>query len=238
VTESQPAPPVVLVHGFASSSARTWVETGWIDLLHDAGRQVVPIDLLGHGESAKPHDPTAYDHLEEQAFEALPDGPVDAVGFSLGARTLLVLASAHPERFAHLVLAGVGANLFRTEDSAVQLAATIEDLATGDGGSGPESPVAQYFRTQAAEPGSDPMALAACLRRPGAPPITDAGLARIDCPVLVVIGEHDFAGPGEPLAERLPDARVVTLRGVDHFATPKDFGFLDAGLEFLGASIT
>jgi hypothetical protein len=28
----------------------------------------------------------------------------------------------------------------------------------------------------------------------------------------------------------------VTLSGVDHFATPKDFGFIDAALDFLGAS--
>jgi hypothetical protein len=55
--------------------------------------------------------------------------------------------------------------------------------------------------------------------------------------VLVVIGDRDFAGPADPLVERLPDARAVVLRNVDHFATPKDFGFLDAGLDFLGASI-
>jgi hypothetical protein len=28
---------------------------------------------------------------------------------------------------------------------------------------------------------------------------------------------------------------LCTLRGTDHFATPKDFGFIDATLEFLGA---
>ncbi len=45
-----------------------------------------------------------------------------------------------------------------------------------------------------------------------------------------------FAGPADPLAERLADVRIVTLRNVDHFATPKDFGFLDAGLDFVGAA--
>ena len=30
-------------------------------------------------------------------------------------------------------------------------------------------------------------------------------------------------------------ATYVELKGVDHFATPKDFKFLDAALEFLGA---
>ena len=37
--------------------------------------------------------------------------------------------------------------------------------------------------------------------------------------------------------EALPDARLVTLRNVDHFATPKDFGCIDAALDFLGAAL-
>ena len=222
-------PPVALVHGFATSCARTWGETGWLDLLADAGRTVIGIDLLGHGEAPKPHDPAAYEALEDLVLGQLPDEPVDAVGFSLGARTLLVLASAHPERFHRLVLAGVGANLFRHDGSAAVLA----DALTGDPGADP-SPVGEYFRGLAAQPGNDPEALAACLRR-DAPPLTDDGLARITCPVLVVLGDQDFAGPADPLLERLADPTLVVLRGVDHFATPKDFGFLDAGLEFLGA---
>ena len=48
--------PVLLVHGFATSAARTWGDNGWIDLLGDAGRQVIAPDLLGHGDAAKPHD--------------------------------------------------------------------------------------------------------------------------------------------------------------------------------------
>ena len=37
------------------------------------------------------------------------------------------------------------------------------------------------------------------------------------------------------LLDRLPNATLVSLRNVDHFSTPKDFGFVDAALEFLGA---
>ncbi len=232
MTPDAAGPPIVLVHGFASSGVRTWGESGWLDLLADAGRQVVAIDLLGHGAAEKPHDPQAYAQLEELALAEFPEGPVDAIGFSLGARTLLVLAAAHPERFHRLVLAGVGANLLRSDQSSAELADHIEraeELAPD------ASPVAQYFRAQAREPGSDPAALAACMRRTS-PPVTAETLARVTCPVLVVIGDRDFAGPGEPLAELLADARVVTLRGVDHFATPKDFGFLDAGLDFVGAA--
>jgi len=223
------APPVALVHGFATSCARTWGETGWIDLLTDAGRSIIGVDLLGHGEADKPHDPAAYDAMEDLVLAQLPDEPVDAIGFSLGARTLLVLASAHPERFRRLIVAGVGTNLFHHDDSAQLLAdSLVDDNAAA-------TPVARYFRSMAEQPGNDPAALAACLRRPHAPAITVEGLGRINGPVLVVLGDRDFVGPADPLTDALADARLVTLRGVDHFATPKDFGFIDAGLEFLGA---
>jgi pimeloyl-ACP methyl ester carboxylesterase len=222
----------VLVHGFATSCARTWGETGWLDLLADSGRAVIGIDLLGHGEAPKPHEPEAYDQMEALVLEAFPPEPVDAIGFSLGARTVLALASAHPERFHRIVVAGVGANLFRHDDTG----SVIADAISGTTGHGAEiNPVAQYFRSLAEQPGNDAAALEACMRRPRAMPITAEGLGRITCPVLVVLGDRDFAGPADPLVDALPDATLVTLRNVDHFATPKDFGFIDATLAFLGA---
>lgn len=222
------ANPVALVHGFATNSARTWGDNGWLDLLGDVGRQVVPIDLLGHGTAAKPHDPAAYAALEDLVLEQLPDGPVDGIGFSLGARVLLTLATDHPERFGRLVLTGVGVNLLRSEGSDAVLRAI-------EGQGDPANPMVQYFAGLAQHPGSDPAALAACLRSPR-PALTAERLARVQLPVRVVLGDKDFAGPGEPLVELLPDAELVTLRNVDHFATPKDFGTIDAALDFLGAA--
>ena len=220
---------VVLVHGFATDSARTWGDNGWLDLLADSGRQPIPVDLLGHGTADKPHDPAAYDAMESLVLDRLPASPVDAIGFSLGARVLLTLAADHPDRFSRLVLTGVGANLLRTEGSDLILRA-IE----GDGD--PTNPVVQYFAGLARHPDTDREALAACLRSPR-PTLTPERLAAVTLPVLVVIGDKDFAGPGEPLAEALPQAELVTLRNVDHFATPKDFGCIDAALDFLGAGL-
>lgn len=224
------APPVLLIHGLATSAERTWRDTGWIDLLTDTGRDVLAPDLLGHGSAPKPHDPAAYDALESDLLDSLPAGPIDAVGFSLGARTLLILASQHPDRFRKIVVAGVGANLFRDDGGSEQLAAVLAGEVDG-GDDAP--PMVGYFQRLAATPDSDPKALAALLRRPRAERLTDEGLARITQPVLVVLGEHDFAGPADPLLDRLPDATLVTLRGVDHFGTPKAFAFLDAALQFL-----
>ena len=59
-------------------------------------------------------------------------------------------------------------------------------------------------------------------------------LAGIAGPVLVVLGEQDPAGPGDRLVAARSDARLVTLRGVDHFGTPSDVRCMQAVLDFLG----
>jgi pimeloyl-ACP methyl ester carboxylesterase len=220
-----PPPPVVLLHGFATSSVRTWGENGWLDLLADAGRETVPIDILGHGMAEKPHDPEAYADLEGYAAERLPDGPVDAVGFSMGARLLLGVAITAPHRFRRIVTLGVGRNLFEPSGSDVVIRAL-------DSGGDPANPAADYFARLAAQPGVDREALLACLKAP-LRLLTAEECAKVTGPVLVVIGDRDFAGPGDPLADALPDARLTVLRGADHFSTPKDFGAIDATLRFL-----
>jgi len=83
--------------------------------------------------------------------------------------------------------------------------------------------------------GTDPLALAALLRRPTVP-LTAADLGRVACPVLLVLGDRDHAWPADQLLAAFPDARLKALKGVDHFATPTDFGFLDATLDFLDAA--
>jgi len=109
------APPVVLVPGFATSASRTWGDNGWIDLLADIGRTAFALDVLGSGSCEKPHDPAAYAMFEQHLLDRFPSEPVDAIGFSLGARTLLTLAALHPDRFNSLIVAGVGRNLFERD---------------------------------------------------------------------------------------------------------------------------
>lgn len=226
-TPATDTPPVVLVHGLATSAARTWGENGWIDLLRDAGRTVVAPDLLGHGTAPKPHEPEAYADLGARVVEALPhEGPVDAIGFSLGARVLLGLAAGQPDRFRRLVVAGVGANLFRTDGSGPVVRALRGEGEAAD-------PVSRYFAGLARHPDADPQALVALLEG-DRQRVDAAALAKVSCPTLVVLGDRDFAGPPDPLVEALPDARLLVLRGADHFATPKDFRFIDAALEFIG----
>lgn len=223
------ANPVVLLHGFTGSSASTWTESGLALLLEEGGRTALPLDLLGHGDRPKPHDPEAYSDIEDDVLERLPDGPVDGIGFSMGAITLLALAARHPDRFGRLVLGGVGRNVIeRDPEQAARIAAGVAGEAPG------EDLQAQMFARYAREDGNDPEALSAFMRRPSGG-LQPAELANVTASCLVVIGDQDFAGPGEPLVDALADARLVTLRGVDHFSLPKQFGFVDETLEFLDA---
>ena len=221
-------PPVALVHGFASSYAHGWEHNGWTDLLADAGRKVLRVDLPGHGESPPTTDPAAFADVQGTLAEVIaPHAPVDAVGFSTGARLLLGLAAEDPGRMRKLVVIGVGDNLFRAEDRE-PLARALEsgdDVAAEDIG-------VQLFVRLARTAGNDPQALAAFLRRPD-PPLTEDYLAGVACPVLVVIGDRDFSGPAVRLVGALPDAELVTLRNVDHFAAPRDFNCINRSLGFI-----
>lgn len=222
--------PVVLVHGWGGSFAATWQSSGFTHLLADAGRPVIGVDLLGHGSAPKPHDPEAYGDLSTRVLEAMPDEPVDAIGFSLGAITLLRIACRTPQRFRRLVLAGIGASLFVDDDAGTQ-----RIIAALEGTAPPDDNIARLFANYGTQPGNDVVALTAVMRRPRGERFTPELLAGVTCPTLVVIGDRDFAGPGDPLADALPDARLTVLRNVDHFATPESFGFIDAALEFIDA---
>ncbi|MCE2531121.1 MAG: alpha/beta fold hydrolase [Acidimicrobiia bacterium] len=220
-------PPVVLVHGFGTSARRTWESLGWIDLLREAGREVHAPDVLGHGSAPKPHEPAAYTELEGWLADRLPDGPIDAIGFSLGARLLLGVASEHPGRFRRLVVAGVGRNIIRGDP---EYRRRVAEAVAAERPS--EDPGMAYFGALAERPDMDRDALVALLEGFEAD-IEVSRLARIASPVLVVLGDRDRSGPPTELLAALPDAELRTLRGVDHFATPKSFDFLDAALNWL-----
>jgi pimeloyl-ACP methyl ester carboxylesterase len=223
-------PPVVLVHGWAGSFASTWERSGFTALLRDAGRDVIGIDLLGHGQAPKPHDPASYADLTGRIADALPAAPVDAIGFSLGALTLLRLATQQPDCFHRLVLAGIGRNVFERDEVGAQ-----HILDALEGRADPDDNIARLFAQYAHQAGNDVAALAAVLRRPRQDDLTPADLARVACPVLVACGDRDFVYPPDELVAALPCASLATLRNVDHFATPESFDFIDASLEFLDA---
>jgi pimeloyl-ACP methyl ester carboxylesterase len=220
--------PVLLVHGFASSAEHNWREPGWVDLLEEGGRPTIAVDLLGHGNSPKPTSPADYDSVETLVADQIAAyEQVDAIGFSAGSHVLMRLASAHPERFNRIALLGVGEKAISGEGDSTDIIAALE------GEPDPENAQGVVFRRLADAARNDRTALVAFLRRPQER-LTADDLAKVTCPVLVVVGDQDPYGPGEGLAAAFPDAKLMTLRGVDHFGTPNDVRCMEAVLGFLG----
>jgi pimeloyl-ACP methyl ester carboxylesterase len=216
-------PDVLLVHGLASSFEHNWRAAGWADILADEGRAVFGVDLPGHGASAA-QDPRAVSPAQA-VLTALGERAIaDAVGFSAGGHALLAAAARSPHRFRRIAVLGVGDP--RPAGPGDAILAGLE--ATEE----PADPTARVIRRLADSAGNDRRAVAAYYRsRPSAP--TEAELARIEIPVLVVLGDRDFAAPADRLLAALPDARLITLPGVDHFATPSDYGCIEAVTVFL-----
>lgn len=222
---------VLLVHGWAGSFDRTWKRSGLVDLLADAGRTVLPYDLPGHGTATKSHDPNDYRDVAGDLLARVGAQSVDAVGFSLGAITLLRALIRSPQSFNNVVLAGIGDGVFFPHDPA-----RSERILSGlEGRAEPGDITARIFGKIGNESHNDPLALAAVLRRPREEPMTTEQLAKVTNRVLVVLGDKDFSAPADKLVAALPNATLLSLKGIDHFRTPESFEFIDAVLAFLGA---
>lgn len=221
-------PPVLLVHGWGGSFDATWRSTGFDLLLAETGGAAVGIDLLGHGSAPRSHESADYLDLTPRIVEKLGPEPVDAVGFSLGALTLLRVACERPGSFRRLVLAGIGRNAIEASDPSDRsdLISAIRGDYDGDDN------LPRLFAQYANQPGNDPQSLAAALEAER-PPFGADRLATVDAEVLIVIGDRDFAGPGEPLQECIPGSRLVTVKNCDHFALTENFTFFDSVFDFL-----
>jgi pimeloyl-ACP methyl ester carboxylesterase len=206
------------------------VGTRWQEALTRAGHRVIGIDCRGHGRSAKPHDSAAYsltvmaadvknllDHLHIETSRY--------VGYSMGARIGLEAVVDFPERIPRAVLGGIG--MFSAGEDAERIARAMR-------GGRPEGDVAEsFYKFASARPSNDLEALAACILGLGERP-DDARLAKIQTPILVVVGERDdIAKDASALAALIPTARLVTVAGRDHLGTVAAREFKEAALTFL-----
>lgn len=222
--------PIVLLHGWGGSYASVWRENGWEERLAAAGYQVEEIDLPGHGNAERSHDPQNYADLAGAIAQELPNARgITAIGYSLGAKVLLEIAARNPDIFSTLVLAGLGANVFAPEKVGVTVAAVLEQ------GADDATPAAiRGLVSYGLQAGNDPLALAACLRRAPNPVLTPLRLSKITCRTLVIAGDCDtIAIPLEPLASALPNHELLLLKDIDHLGLPAAPEFADAVMRFL-----
>jgi pimeloyl-ACP methyl ester carboxylesterase len=225
--------PIVLVHGFASDYRLNWVGTRWQETLTNAGFKVIGLDCRGHGHSDKPHDEAAYsvDVMAGDVMRLLDEVAVESaayLGYSMGSRIGLEVVLDHPGRITRAVLGGIGAA--GAIDRAAQIAHAFRI------GEPTDDPVAQtFYKFASARPANDLIALAACISglRPENRPDR---LARIQTPILIVVGDRDEVAQGAPeLIELIPSARLVSVTGRDHMSAVVAREFKQAALDFLTA---
>ncbi|HEY1752940.1 MAG TPA: alpha/beta hydrolase [Caulobacteraceae bacterium] len=236
--DGEAAGTVVLVHGFATSRAENWRRLGWYGAFERKGYRVVALDLRGHGESEKPHDPAAYgrdalvgdivglmDHLEL--------GRVELLGYSMGARLSLQTALEHPDRIANLIVGGVGERMLKPPPATSASIMTMAEAMQAEDPQAITEKTLKGFRLFAEQQGEDRLALAAFTQGRGGG-LSGDDLAGIRVPTLVVAGSRDeMAGDPQGLADAIPGAKAVTLPACDHFSAIPHALFKAAVFDFL-----
>ena len=239
--------PVLLLHGFSSSSKLNWEDTGWVATLLEAGRRVITVDLPGHGRSGAPEDRDSYSpsriraDLLQAAFDAgarpLHDGDpssgLDVVGYSLGSRLAWEFAATQPELVHRLVLGGPN----NTDPlAAFDLTAAQDYLADGTP-IGDES-TAQLLKMALLLPSNNIFALLSLVEAIKAEPY-DPAEAVPHVPMLLVAGDKDErAGTLPQLAELARGAgsmaEQLLLPGRNHTNAITSRAFKQAAISFLG----
>jgi len=228
---SDPSQRFVLAHGF-TQTAKSWDLFG--ELLRSALAAVdidaatIAVDLPGHGDAPPPADSDLW-----ASADRLVDvgGSGTYVGYSMGGRVALHAALSHADSVERLVLIGATAGIDDPDERSARrtadgrLADHIEEVGVPTfidewlrnplfaGLTDTTSLRADRLRNTAA-------GLAASLRATGTGtqvPLWDR-LAEIECPVLVLVGEHDakFTGLGRRLVAGLTDAELVVVPDAGH----------------------
>ncbi len=230
-TSSGSGPDLVLLHGWGMHSG-VWDELATV-LAKDY--RVTLVDLPGHGCSPASIHTHNLDTLT-QAVAAVTPAAAAWVGWSLGGLVAQRLAISHPERVSRLALIASSPCFVRRTDWSCALEKTVlqqfaqglsEDyratlkrfLALEVRGSDQAREQLRHLRTLVFQHGDpDPVALAdglAILEQTDLRP----ELARLNCPVLLLLGQQDQLVPvalGSALAEWLNDVRIHIVERAGH----------------------
>ena len=224
-------PPVVMLHATALSQAM-WRAFGYVSALRDSHRLVL-MDFRGHGRSDKPYSSSSYSMellvgdvvavLDEEGIDR-----ADVIGYSLGSRVALSLATSAPDRVRRLVLGGTSSRVQAGAFDALFFPGCAAVLAED----GMDAFIDRWEqqRGTAVDPATrmafsvnDATALAAYMRELDRDPgVADAALGAIPHPTLAFVGADDGTrlADTEHVVETIPDARMLVIPGRDHATTP------------------
>ncbi len=236
--------PVLLLHGFASSTKLNWADTGWIRYLNEAGRTVITVDLPGHGASTSPEARDSYspsriradllqvlqDNHAVPLRDGVPSSGVDIIGYSLGSRLAWEFGATQPELVRRMVLGGPGSGDPLAE---FDLAAAQLFLAEGTPIADPRT--AELMRMARLVPTNDVFALLTMVEAVKDEPFTPSE-AVPKMPLLLVAGENDdLASTAQELAGLAPHAELMLLPARTHANAVTSRAFKSAAVAFLSA---
>jgi len=240
--------PVVLLHAFPQSRAM------WAPQVEafSRGYRVIAPDLRGFGESEAPLWHYTLDQFADDVKGLLDHLDVRQavfVGLSMGGYTLFAFYRKYADRVKGLVLADTRAQADTDEGRATRFAMAQAAYTKGAGAIAdvmlPKllSPVARQSkpelvdRVRAIIERTQISGIAGALMAMAERPDSMSLLARITCPVLVIVGELD--GPTPPadarlMVERIPGARLAIIPQAGHLSNlEQPEAFNHAVLEFL-----
>ena len=231
-------PPLILTHGYSSTSAMWQGQIAALSRQH----KLVLWDMRGHGQSDYPADPAAYSEaLTVADIAALLDavGARQAIvgGLSLGGYMSLAFYRSHPERARALLIIDTGPGFKKDEARETWNKRALENADRFD------REGLAVLKSLSAERASVAHRDASGLARAARGMLTqrDAGvietLPHIKVPSLVVVGADDtpFLAASDYMAAKIPGARKVVIPAAGHAANidqPKAFN--DAVMAFLG----
>lgn len=218
---------MVLLHGL-SATKRYVVHRS--KALPRSGHRIVAYDARGHGESAAPEDPGAYEYSDlcSDLGRVMDEHGIDRAalaGVSMGAHTALRFALEHPDRVSAVVVITPGYDGEASETGRWDAMADALEEGGIEGflSSWGARDVSERFRDAALENARQRLSLhrdlGAVARALRVVPRSQAfggleALRDVEAPALVV-GSRDDADPMHPLAlaeryaEELPSARLL-----------------------------
>ena len=232
-------PPLILTHGYSSTSAM-W--QGQIEALAKRHRLIL-WDMRGHGQSDYPDDPSAYSEaLTVGDIAALLDevGAAKAIvgGLSLGGYMSLAFYRAHPERVSALLIIDTGPG-FKKDDAREAWNKRAHDTADRFEHHGLDV-LKSASRERSSVSHRDARGLARAAR--GMLTQRDARvielLPEIKVPSLVVVGADDtpFLAASDYMAAKIPGARKAVIPAAGHAVNiDQPQAFIDAVVPFLEA---
>lgn len=239
--------PVLLLHGFSSSSKLNWEDTGWVSALVDAGRRVITVDLPGHGRSGAPEDMDSYApsriraDLLQIAFDAgarpLRDGDpssgLDLIGYSLGSRLAWEFGATQHELVHRLVLGGPN-----VADPLADFDLVAAQRYLADGSPIADSSTAGLLKMAQMLPSNNIFSLLSLVEAVKGEPF-DPAEAVPHMPMLLVAGENDDRAATMPeLAALGANAGTMVeqllLPGRNHTNAITSRAFKQGAISFLG----